>query len=103
MEGKLCRGEKFYLWVDDYVEIDGYTLTLVQLFRREGLVVLGFIFDHRNLKRFSNLWGGDPLPEHHASCRACNQSGSGCRGCGSPPPIDDAQPSVARDCQLHRF
>jgi hypothetical protein len=44
------------------MKVDGTALPLPQLFCRETFLVFGLIFNHSNLKRFSNLRRGQAHP-----------------------------------------
>ena len=58
IEGNIRRCKQIYLWIDDCVEGDGHSLPFTQLFGGEAFLVFGLIFNHRDLKRFSNLRRG---------------------------------------------
>ena len=46
VEGNIRRCEQIYMRIDDYVEVDGYSLALAQLFGGEGFLIFGLIFNH---------------------------------------------------------
>jgi hypothetical protein len=58
IEGNIRRCKQIYLWIDDCVEGDWHSLPFAQLFGGEAFLVFGLIFNHRDLKRFSNLRRG---------------------------------------------
>jgi hypothetical protein len=62
MERNVRRCEQLYLRVDDYLKVDGKALALTQLFGCEAFLIFGLIFNHSDLKRFSNLRRGQTHP-----------------------------------------
>jgi hypothetical protein len=62
MERNVRRCEQLYLRIDNYLEGDGKALALTQLLGREAFLIFGLIFNHSDLKRFSNLRRGQAHP-----------------------------------------
>ena len=46
IEGNIRRCEQIYMRIDNYVEVDGYSLALAQLSGGKGFLILGLIFNH---------------------------------------------------------
>ena len=62
MERNVRRCEQLYLRIDNYLEGEGKALALTQLLGREAFLIFGLIFNHSDLKRFSNLRRGQAHP-----------------------------------------